>query len=156
MNKPLHIILLTHERELHRKTNTGSIALQLASELVERVVWSRTVPSQYVLEQLANQQAVLLYPSAESTTVNFADIETVIIIDSTWQEAQKIVNKSPYLQHAPKATLSTTQQSSFVLRRNQIAGGLCTIECIIELCKIKGLHDTAEKLIAAFEQHNQK
>lgn len=156
MNKPLHIILLTHERELHRKTNTGSIALQLASELVERIVWSRTAPSQHLLEQLANQQAVLLYPSTESARINIADVETVIIIDSTWQEAQKIVNKSPYLQHAPKATLSTTQQSSFALRRNQIAGGLCTIECIIELCKIKGLHDTAEKLIAAFEQHNQK
>ncbi|WP_210403657.1 DTW domain-containing protein [Cellvibrio sp. PSBB023] len=156
MNKPLHIILLTHERELHRKTNTGSIALQLASELVERIVWSRTAPSQHLLEQLANQQAVLLYPSTESTRVNIADIETVIIIDSTWQEAQKIVNKSPYLQCAPKATLSPIQQSSFALRRNQIAGGLCTIECIIELCNIKGLHDTAEKLIAAFEQHNQK
>lgn len=156
MNKPLHIILLTHERELHRKTNTGSIALQLASELVERIVWSRTAPSQHLLEQLANQQAVLLYPSTEPIRVNIADVETIILIDSTWQEAQKIVNKSPYLQHAPKATLSTTQQSSFALRRNQIDGGLCTIECIIELCKIKGLHDTAEKLIAAFEQHNQK
>ena len=37
----MKIYLLTHERETHRKTNTGSLALKLAGGLVERVLWER-------------------------------------------------------------------------------------------------------------------
>lgn len=166
MPPPLHIILLTHERELLRKTNTGVIALDLASEWVERVVWERKNPNQKILTLLAAGQALLLYPAddlpsantmiAGTTAPGIDDGKTIIIIDSTWQEAQKILNKSPYLQSAPKAVLNTQTPSSFSLRRNQIDGGLCTIECVIELCKIKALDDLAEKLTAAFEQYNRQ
>lgn len=155
MNKSLNIILLTHERELQRTTNTGAIALNIAGESVQRIMWERTKPNQHLLDLLANQKALLLYPTDESTNVELIDFGTIIIIDSTWQEAQKIFNKSPYLKSAPKAFLNTTTESSFTLRRNQIAGGLCTIECIIELYKIKGLTELAEKLTSAFEQFNK-
>lgn len=124
--------------------------------IVERVLWERTNSNQQLLELLNTKSAALLYPTPELNSVDIADIDTFIIIDSTWQEAQKIFNKSPYLQQAPKVTLAAIQQSNFVLRRNQIDGGLCTVECIIELCKIKGLNDSAEKLTLAFIQHNQK
>lgn len=152
MSNALKIILLTHEREYHRNTNTGSIALGLANGMVERVLWERTNPDPKLLELLENKEAALLYPTSESTNANIADIETFIIIDSTWQEAQKIFNKSTYLKNAQKISLSITTQSSFTLRRNQVDGGLCTIECIIELCKLKKLDELADQLTIAFEQ----
>lgn len=168
MSTPLHIILLTHEREVHRNTNTGVIALNLASEYVERVIWERINPNQRLLNLLATGKALLLYPTGgavvaaanptttEATHCTIDNAETIIIIDSTWQEAQKIFNKSPYLQSAPKALLTTQNPSTFTLRRNQPEGGLCTIECIIELCKTRGMNELAEKLLAAFELHNHK
>lgn len=168
MSTPLHIILLTHEREVLRNTNTGVIALNLASEYVERVIWERINPNQRLLNFLATGKALLLYPTdgavvaaanptiTEATHSTIDNVETIIIIDSTWQEAQKIFNKSPYLQSAPKAVLTTQNRSTFNLRRNQSEGGLCTIECIIELCRIRNLNNLAEQLTAAFEQHNQR
>lgn len=152
----LKIILLTHEREYHRATNTGAIALSLSNGMVERVLWERTHPDKKLLELLANNEAALLYPTGESASVTIGDVETFIIIDSTWQEAQKIFNKSAYLQNAPKVSLQATTQSSFALRRNQVDGGLCTIECIIELCKLKKCDALAKQLTIAFEQFNKK
>lgn len=152
----MKIILLTHEREYRRVTNTGSIALNLSNGAVERVLWERTNPDKKLIELLANEKAALLYPTSEPTSANIGDVDTFIIIDSTWQEAQKIFSKSTYLQNAPKISLPITTQSRFALRRNQVDGGLCTIECIIELCKLKGCDAFAKQLTIAFEQFNKK
>jgi DTW domain-containing protein len=172
MITPLKIILLTHERELHRPTNTGTLALALAGDLIERMVWERINPNARLLELLSKPEALLLYPADaieskadlhaqhrpehNSSHLTLANANTIIVIDGTWQEAQKIYNKSAYLKKAPKATLTNTTLSTFSLRRNQVEGGLCTIECIIELCNIKGLHELADTLTAAFEQFNRR
>ena len=113
-------------------------------------------PYPQLLELLASQAAVLLYPSKNENDANLHDVETIIILDGTWQEAKKIYNKSSYLQNARAASLAATTSSRFALRRNQIVGGLCTLECIIELCKIKGLDELATTLAAAFEQFNRR
>jgi tRNA-uridine aminocarboxypropyltransferase len=154
----MKIFLLTHERELHRGTNTGSIAFDNASDIVERIVWERVNPNKKLTRLIENNEAVLLYSKAESTTpVSSAVIEeyeNIIIIDGTWQESKKIFNHSPYLKDAPHFTLKTAKDSVYKLRANQPKGGLCTIECIIEVLKIKGQNKIASELSAKFEQFN--
>ncbi len=66
-----------------------------------------------------------------------------------------MVNKSPYLKTASKATFKTTTASKYQLRRNQPKGGLCTVECIIEVLKLKGDTGLAEKLAADFIAFNK-
>ena len=80
--------------------------------------------------------------------------ENIIIIDSTWQEANKIFNQSAYLKSAPQFTLKTTNDSLYKLRANQPKGGLCTIECIIEVLRLKGQDKLAAELSLKFEQFN--
>jgi DTW domain-containing protein YfiP len=80
--------------------------------------------------------------------------ENIIIIDSTWQEANKIFNQSTYLKNAPQFTLKTTNDSLYKLRANQPKGGLCTIECIIEVLKLKGQDKLATELSLKFEEFN--
>ncbi len=75
-------------------------------------------------------------------------------INSTWQEAQKIFNQSAYLKNAQQFTLNTTNNSLYKLRANQPKGGLCTIECIIEVLKLKGQHKLASTLFLKFQQFN--
>lgn len=180
----MKIYLLTHERELRRKTNTGSIAVNHAGDIVERILWERTNPSNELLHLIENNQAVLLYPEPVSSgfeRLSFnlqqknspladvlhtdlspdlgADLHSaahVVIIDSTWQEARKIVNQSPYLKAAPRASLAITKPSIYKLRRNQPIGSLCTIECVIEILKITGHHELLPSLEAAFEAFNKR
>jgi DTW domain-containing protein YfiP len=150
----MKIYLLTHEREINRKTNTGSIAIEAANGLVERILWDRVNPSKKLLELIESNSALLLYPSKDSNQSSIKNFENVIILDATWQEAQKMYNKSPYLKDSSKAALSSKKPSQYNLRRNQTRRGLCTIECVIEILKLKGKVQLAEELSLSFKSFN--
>lgn len=154
----MKIFLLTHERELHRGTNTGSLAIDDSNEIVERLLWERVNPNKELTRLIENNEAVLLYSKGESSSVEslvkIEEYENIIIIDGTWQESKKIFNQSAYLKNAPQFTLKTTNESLYKLRANQPKGGLCTIECIIEVLKIKGQHKVASELLLKFDQFN--
>jgi len=76
------------------------------------------------------------------------------VLDSTWQESKKIINKSPYLKNIPKVSLNTGRASNFSRRKNQVPGGLCTAECVLELLKLKGRIELAAQLEKEYEQFN--
>jgi len=182
----MKIFLLTHERELHRETNTGALAIDDSNNIVERILWERVNPNKDLIRLIENNEAVLLYSKAETSSAvipavipkitsakssalssllsspvskvlsstRIEEYENIIIIDSTWQEANKIFNHSPYLKNAAQFTLNTTNDSLYKLRANQPKGGLCTIECIIEILKLKGKNKIAAKLSLKFEKFN--
>jgi len=156
----MKIFLLTHERELHRATNTGALALESANEIVERVLWERVNPNKDLTRLIENNEAVLLYSKAKSSSaasrprLTIEAYENIIIIDGTWQESNKIFNQSSYLKNAAQFTLNTANASLYKLRANQPEGGLCTIECIIEVLRLKGQHKMATELSLKFEQFN--
>jgi DTW domain-containing protein YfiP len=160
----MRIFLLTHERELHRATNTGSLAIENTNNIVERILWERVNPNKDLTRLIENNEAILLYSKGESSLTGEASLavspaviekyENIIIIDSTWQEAKKIFNHSAYLKNAPQFTLQTANDSLYKLRANQPKGGLCTIECIIEVLKVKGQNKLASELSLKFIQFN--
>jgi DTW domain-containing protein YfiP len=150
----MKIFLLTHEREMDRKTNTGNIAIKYTNNLVERIIWDRVNPDKKLLELIESNKATLLYPDEDAKPITFTNFENMIIIDATWQEARKIYNKSSYLKAIKKVTLTLQNTSQYNLRRNQPQGGLCTIECIIEILKIKEQSELIKKLTDEFESFN--
>ncbi|GIU06398.1 tRNA-uridine aminocarboxypropyltransferase [Shewanella morhuae] len=175
----MQIILLTHERELTRKTNTGRLALDAFPAKVMSIVWSRVAADKNLIEILASQQAKLLFPAEDAELANDriemglsehglqlmqtdplsqpAMPEQVVILDATWQEARKMLRQSPYLKAAARISLPPqTQQSTFILRRNQQEGGLCTAECIIALWHQYGCHEQATVLASLFAQLNTR
>ncbi len=156
MQEPLNIILLTHERELARKTNTGALAAIHGGGLVQQVTWARTKPCKKLVALLQNDATALLSPFGSNESAGIQSFNTFVIIDSTWQESRKIVNRSPYLQSAATVRLSGVDPSEYALRRNQPSGGLCTAECVIELLKQKGHNAQAATLMAAFSEFNKR
>ncbi|WP_288130524.1 tRNA-uridine aminocarboxypropyltransferase [Microbulbifer sp.] len=150
----MKITLLTHQRELDRKTNTGALALACCGELVERVVWERRNPDPALVDAVERGEAALVYPADSDNDAQLEDFNQVILIDATWQEARKIYNHSPYLKAAPKFAVSTETASSYRLRRNQPEGGLCTAECVMEILHRFGKRKAATRLGAAFESFN--
>ncbi|MEC4735862.1 DTW domain-containing protein [Shewanella sp. E94] len=168
----MKVILLTHEREVDRPTNTGILALNLYPQWCSRVIWSRVDSNKEVLTLLASTQAAVLFPKAETALESGEEVnlnleldsktqyldsppQTIIILDATWQEARKMLRQSPYLKVAKKFALSQQTSSQFNLRRNQIQGGLCTVECIIEMCHLVGMNTEAIELEQIFSEFNQ-
>lgn len=152
----MKIFLLTHERELLRASNTGALATSLVPEIVERVVWQRNTPSEVMLDAIRGEKTVLLYPLEDDATeaAPITAFDNIILLDATWQEARKIFNRSAYLKDLPRVQLQPQQNSQYQLRRNQLDGGLCTAECVVEILRLKNCVDSAERLEEAFTLFN--
>lgn len=149
----MNIFLLTHQRERFKKTNTGSLVVDALGEKAQVVVWDRVAPDPELLRTIAEGSVALLYPSADSQLVSeSSDSENYIIIDGTWQEAQKIYNRSPYLKGLPVVKITAAYPSAYHLRRNQREGCLCTAECVIEILKARNLSMLANKLQYTFSR----
>jgi DTW domain-containing protein YfiP len=138
---PFKIILCCHSKEWQRNDNTGQWAV-LSSQDIERYRWHRKpelITPALDLEVLSlKQQSLadstegghfLLFPAEDSQPISQLKkrITHLWVIDGTWQEAQKMLKQSPWLQNLPKISI-TSATSQFVLRRNQ--QGLSTMEAI--------------------------
>jgi DTW domain-containing protein YfiP len=150
----MNIFLLTHQRERFKKSNTGSLIVDVIGEKAHVVVWNRVAPDPDLLKTIGEGSIALLYPSVDSQPVSEAsDYQNYIIIDGTWQEAQKIYNRSPYLKYLPAIEIPANKPSAYHLRRNQREGGLCTAECAIEILKGRGFSLLANDLQSTFLRH---
>lgn len=78
----------------------------------------------------------------------------MVILDATWQRAQKMYNQSNYLQQLPTVSLATSHTSKFARRRNQKTGAWCTAEVIQWLWQQQGCESAAAQLADAFETFN--
>ncbi|KGY11034.1 hypothetical protein NM22_17835 [Vibrio tubiashii] len=159
---PFHLALLTHENELTRDTNTGQwLNKSLSSASVH--IWQRTQLCQKLKAMLGDEQyqAYLLFPSEESQPIADANHQTAInnkqplyiVLDATWQEAKKMLRKSPWLLELPHVHINPTHDSRYQLRRNQQAGHLCTLEVGCELLKQVGCGKQADHLLTFFDHY---
>ena len=156
----MKFILLTHERETLKDTNTGRLVKQVLAEDAEVIIWKRREPNSFLINLLETKQAALVFPSDHKTENEEYTISKVydylIILDATWQEARKMFNRSTYLKQAERVALKISKPSEYKLRRNQKEGGLSTVECVIELLKKNDNFIMAEILNDAFVTFNQK
>jgi len=148
----MQLILLTHSREIQKTSNTGQLISRVMPD-VKTIIWQRTEPDQALLKLIAEGETALVFQQENSiSSNNISQYKHFILIDSTWQEARKIYNRSPYLHDLPCIQFPTGKQSRYNLRRNQLDGGLCTAECAIELFNIAGLNEQAELLEKEFSR----
>ncbi|SBS26696.1 DTW domain protein [Marinomonas spartinae] len=150
----MKIWLLTHSEETKKKTGTGKLVKEALADECNIVEWSRVLPNKEILN-LDISNTILLYPQEESTqeSTSLKDIDNVIILDGTWQQARKMYNQSPYLKSFPHYEIQG-KVSEYTKRRNQKNMGLCTAETVIHLLQQKG-HNKAINLKNRFDDFNK-
>ncbi|MDQ6961894.1 MAG: tRNA-uridine aminocarboxypropyltransferase [Mariprofundaceae bacterium] len=153
MSFTMIIYLLTHQREHHRKTNTGQLVSDILGEACQVITWYRKEPDSELLNQMKRQKIGLLYPNSDSRPLNKKTTpleawDAFILLDGTWQEAQKMYNQSPYLKTCPKIAIQRDKKSIYKLRRNQKDFGLCTAECAYEVLIAHNMVQPAMRLEA--------
>ena len=144
----MNIILLTHQRELAKTSNTGKLVADVLGKRARVLVWERKHPDPELMQTIERGKVALLYPMDDSVGLTRdMDFESYIVLDATWQEARKMYNLSPYLKELPKIKIQPKAQSIYRLRRNQRADGLCTAESVAEILAVKGALDKADRLM---------
>ncbi|EGQ8156309.1 TPA: tRNA-uridine aminocarboxypropyltransferase [Vibrio alginolyticus] len=157
-----NILLLMHPNELKRDTNTGQL-LEQCQLNIERVIWDRKQPPAELLSLLADpsRYPVLLFPCEESITLEDVVLQSqqqtktplFIILDATWQEARKMINKSRWLEGIPTMGLSASADSQYQLRRNQQQGNLCTFEVAAHLLGQLGEQNNQQQMQRFFAHY---
>ncbi|WP_182039481.1 tRNA-uridine aminocarboxypropyltransferase [Vibrio alginolyticus] len=157
-----NILLLMHPNELKRDTNTGQL-LEQCQLNIERVIWDRKQPPAELLTLLADpsRYPVLLFPCEESITLEHVVLQSqqqtktplFIILDATWQEARKMINKSLWLEGIPTMGLSASADSQYQLRRNQQQGNLCTFEVAAHLLGQLGEQNNQQQMQRFFAHY---
>ncbi|WP_438451953.1 tRNA-uridine aminocarboxypropyltransferase [Vibrio alginolyticus] len=157
-----NILLLMHPNELKRDTNTGQL-LEQCQLNIERVIWDRKQPPAELLTLLADpsRYPVLLFPCEESITLEDVVLQSqqqtktplFIILDATWQEARKMINKSRWLEGIPTMGLSASADSQYQLRRNQQQCNLCTFEVAAHLLGQLGEQNNQQQMQRFFAHY---
>ena len=147
----LKITLLTHFKEIPKKSNTGRMVLEVLGSAAEQICWDRLNPPVGLLDEIESGGVALVYPGiADEAEADFTGISQFIVIDSTWHEARKIHQRSPYLQQVRRVSLKPAGKSRYNLRKNQKEAGLCTAECVIEILRATGHDIKADQLEECF------
>ena len=154
---PYTFILLTHPKEVGKDTNTGQLMTRSLPHC-QRQIWDRVNPPQSLLAMLADPQYQpwLLFPGDDQVPAVPYETSTgktplFILLDATWQEARKMIRRSPWLATLPRLALTPSTHSAYALRRNQQQGNLCTCEAGIALLETAGYPQEAERLQGYFD-----
>ena len=150
-------VLLTHPKEMGKDTNTGQL-MERSLPHCQRQIWDRVNPPQALLEMLddPHYQQWLLFPGDDKVPAQpFHSPQDktplFVLLDATWQEARKMIRRSPWLASLPRLELTPGTGSSYALRRNQQPGNLCTCEAGIALLETAGFHQDARQLQQYFD-----
>lgn len=147
----MKITLLTHFKEFEKRSNTGRLVLDVLGCDAEQIRWDRMNPPAGLLKEIEAGGVALVYPGAvDENDDDLTDITHFILIDSTWHEARKIHQRSPYLQKVRRVNLTPTGKSRYNLRKNQKEACLCTAECVIEILRSTGDNAAADHLEERF------
>lgn len=160
LDSQVEFALLYHENELNKLTNTGKLLLNSLPK-AKSYLWQRKVEPTELINKI-NQEEVeawLLFPSDAPTLSsdypqrkNSNKKQLFILLDATWQETKKMVNKSPWLKTLPCLELTPNEASRYHLRRNQSQGNLCTCEAGIEVLEMVKEPANAHALSCYYDQ----
>ena len=137
-------VFLMHPKEFKQeKAGTGRLThLCLAgSEIHMGIGFDENESVQEILHDPA-LFPVLLYPGEQAHNVSNGDLPfsqlggrqlTVILLDSTWSGARKMLRLSPSLQRLPRIMFTPSAPSRYVIKQQPQAGCLSTLEATHEL-----------------------
>ena len=140
-------LLLRHASEQNRPTNSGRwAALALSrSQLVDYAA-PGCAPD---LSGLDEAGTVVLFPSPHRTVLDEMPSQ-VVVLDATWQQARRMLQKIPQLRTMPRLSLTVRPGTARygAMRRPTVKGGLSTLEAVAGALELLGEPGPAREIAA--------
>jgi DTW domain-containing protein YfiP len=123
----IEFIVVRHWKERNKPSNTARLAELAMPSLT--VVDYGAAGTTWDPRTLLVPQPALLFPDTGGPT-SYATPKTVIVVDGTWPQARKLVNKIPGLNGLPRLRIHPPATAPVRMRTPPIADGMSTIEAI--------------------------
>jgi DTW domain-containing protein YfiP len=129
-----NLLLLQHPNEWRKYYSTAKL---VRSSISNAELWRGIeFPPEKLQEAIASRETFLLYPGKDAVDceeVGLSPRSQIIVIDGTWDEAQKIVYRNEVLHSVPRISFKRAIISTYRIRRPPKGGYLSTIESIAHL-----------------------
>lgn len=147
-----NLLLLQHPNEWRKYYSTARLVKQSITNasLTRGVIFSEEA----LRTRINAYQPYLLYPGADShdcEEVELSDDNLVIVIDGTWDEAQKIVYRNPILHTIPRISFRRPLTSTYRIRRPPKGGYLSTVESVAYLLTLNANRSDRAHMISTYQ-----
>lgn len=99
-------------------------------------------------------ETYMLYPGAQAADceeVELSDRHLVIVIDGTWDEAQKIVYRNPILHNIRRISFNRAFTSTYRIRKPPKVGYLSTVESVAHLLTLNAVRSGKAHMIPTYQ-----
>jgi DTW domain-containing protein YfiP len=142
IHTPVQFWLLMHPDESLKPTNTARL-IGASIPHTRFFPWYRTTPPAELLTLLRDRRFMpyLLVPQGDATLFEGlrerpwlpARVPAFVLLDGTWNQARKMLHRSPYLQGISRMAIQPRAPSTYRLRCQRCAQHLSTVEVAIAL-----------------------
>ena len=130
ITSPIPILVVRHWKERNKPSNTARLASLVIPNL--RVIDYGAPESQWDPNTLDLPSPALLFPDPDADPLDYTP-KSIVIVDGSWPQARKLVNKLPQLKAMPRIQVEPSAQPPIRLRQPPIPEGMSTIEAIARL-----------------------
>ena len=146
-----NILVMQHPHEWRKYYSSTKLVFRAIknSRYVRGVVFDES----QIAHATRGQRVHLLYPSTDARdceAVPLTTDDTVIVIDGTWDEAQKILFRNPFLRSFPALSFSRPLRSQYRIRKQPKAHCLSTLESVGHLLMLNAAAQGMHHKIAAY------
>lgn len=123
------VVFLQHPREARVAVSTCRMAHLSLPNSQMHVLWSAD-DSPTLAAQLAGPDTYILFPAADAVDISALPRppQTLVVVDGTWTNAKKLVQRSPLLRSLPRVAFHPDFTSNYRIRREPAEHCLSTIE----------------------------
>jgi DTW domain-containing protein YfiP len=142
---PVEFVLLRHASEIRRSTNSGRWAARaLGAEILD---YGRAGAGAIDEEALSAPGSWVLFPSAEPTAPGGAGPRRLVVLDASWSQARRMLQRLPALRAMPRLSLAPPPARER-LRRPPHPPGMSTLEAMARALEWLGEAESARRLDA--------
>jgi DTW domain-containing protein YfiP len=128
------ILLVRHAAERFKASNTGRLAIEaIAGARLLDYATEGSAPGMPALEGAARDgRTWLLYPQGEPLAAPPAALERLVVVDGTWPQARRMLQRIPELRGMPRLALPPPPEPLRRLRQTKGAAEMSTLEAIAQ------------------------
>lgn len=152
---PFELLLVQHNIEEHRPTNTGRLMLHMLPHSRILRYGKIDTPLDEASFREPGRRYLILFPRDGARVVTRDHLVppdgtpvTLVVPDGNWRQASRVVRRSPALCSMPCLSLPPGPPGTWTIRNSRCPDRLCTAEALIRVVELAGFPDAARRMHA--------